>query len=314
MRIVNAGFEMIEIENPLEKVERVARVCYKSEDKIKEGSAEKMVRALIKHNHTAMIEHASLVVEMGGVEFNKMVLWVKYLEHTVGLKHYLRFTKKDRCIVSGNCRAWREFLQGCEKYSLDISISLDAILKSDKYKVFFEDIDYIVHEHGNTKEVDPNTLSDEEKMVHLDLSVIFTVDRGISHEIVRHRDASFAQESTRYCNYGKSGAVAFIRPCFFVDDTPEFDNWLESCMNSEQLYLALLNEGRTPQEARGVLSTSLKTELVMTTNLREWMHFFNLRAVGTTGKPHPQIMEVAVPLLEVMKRKVPVVFDNLEVK
>lgn len=147
---------------------------------------------------------------------------------------------------------------------------------------------------------------------HYSFSVKFICDRGISHEIVRHRVASYAQESTRYCNYNKSGDVAFIRPVFFAEDTPEMDNWVDSCMRAEKTYNYLISEGRTPQEARSVLPNSLKTEVVMTANLREWRHFLSLRACGSTGKPHPQMLEVAVPLLKELKERVPVVFDDLE--
>lgn len=147
---------------------------------------------------------------------------------------------------------------------------------------------------------------------HYSFSVKFICDRGVSHEIVRHRVASYAQESTRYCNYNKSGDVAFIRPVFFAEDTPEMDNWLESCMRAEKTYNYLISEGRTPQEARSVLPNSLKTEVVMTANLREWRHFLSLRACGSTGKPHPQMLEVAVPLLKELRERVPVVFDDLE--
>ena len=208
MQIVKAGYEILDPlngEEILKKIERVARVCYKSEDKITEGSAEKMVRALIKSNHMAMLEHYSF-------------------------------------------------------------------------------------------------------------SVKFICDRGVSHEIVRHRVASYAQESTRYCNYSKGnvGDVTFIRPCFFTENSVEMDNWVDSCMKAEQLYKDFILIGRTPQEARSILPNSLKTEVVMTANLREWRHFLSLRACGSTGKPHPQMLEVAVPLLKELRERVPVVFDDLE--
>ena len=135
---------------------------------------------------------------------------------------------------------------------------------------------------------------------------------SLEDEIVRHRVASYAQESTRYCNYNKSGDVAFIRPVFFAEDTPEMDNWVDSCMRAEKTYNYLISEGRTPQEARSVLPNSLKTEVVMTANLREWRHFLSLRACGSTGKPHPQMLEVTVPLLKELRERVPVVFDDLE--
>lgn len=211
MRVVQAGYEILDTlngEEILKKIERVARVCYKSEDKITDGSAEKMVKALIKRGHEAMLEHFSF-------------------------------------------------------------------------------------------------------------SVKFIVDRGVSHELVRHRVASFAQESTRYCNY--SGEVTFIEPTVLrLDGREDKDGytaghfWDHSMEVAENAYKSMLEMGATPQEARAVLPNSLKTEVVMTANLREWRHFFSLRACGTTGKPHPQMLEVTIPLLKEIKSLIPVVFDDLE--
>lgn len=208
MQIIKAGYEILDPlngEEILKKIERVARVCYKSEEKIGEGTAEKMVRALVKSKHEAMLEHFSF-------------------------------------------------------------------------------------------------------------SVKFIVDRGVSHELVRHRVASFAQESTRYCNYGHEGEITVIEPCFWSwsKDGIKYNEWLSACEMAESYYLSLLEMGATPQEARAVLPNSLKTEVVMTANLREWRHFFSLRACGSTGKPHPQMLEVAVPLLKEVKSLIPVVFDDLE--
>lgn len=205
MKIIKAGYEIMDPlngEEILKKIERVARVCYKSEDKITAGSAEKMVRALIRSGHEAMLEHFSF-------------------------------------------------------------------------------------------------------------SVKFTVDRGVSHEIVRHRVASFAQESTRYCNYGHAGEITVIEPVGIKEVASKWVEWKSAMRLAEDHYLDLLEKGATPQEARSVLPNSLKTEVVMTANLREWRHFFKLRALGTTGKPHPQMVEVALPLLEECKRLIPVVFDDL---
>lgn len=191
----------------LEKIEQVARTCYKSEGKIQEGSAAKMVASLIKSGHEAMLEHASVTVK-------------------------------------------------------------------------------------------------------------FVVDRGISHELVRHRLASFAQESTRYCNYSKDdfgSEITFIIPDYLEYKSEGWNIWKESMKQAEDAYFKMLDFGLSPQQARAVLPNSLKTEVVMTANLREWRHFFKLRALGTTGKPHPQMLEVAVPLLEDMKNLIPVVFDDLVV-
>lgn len=192
----------------LNKIERCGRVCYKSEGKIEEGSAEKFVAGIIKRGHEAMIEHASVTVK-------------------------------------------------------------------------------------------------------------FVVDRGISHELIRHRLASFAQESTRYCNYSKDdfgSEITFIIPEYLEYKSEGWNIWKESMKQAEDAYFKMLDFGLSPQQARAVLPNSLKTEVVMTANLREWRHFFKLRALGTTGKPHPQMLEVALPLLEDMKNLIPVVFDDLVVK
>ena len=189
----------------LQKIEAAARTCYKSEGKIQEGSAAKLVAGLIKSGHEAMLEHASVTVK-------------------------------------------------------------------------------------------------------------FVVDRGISHELVRHRLASFAQESTRYCNYSKDdfgSEITFIIPDYLEYKSEGWNIWKESMKQAEDAYFKMLDFGLSPQQARAVLPNSLKTEVVMTANLREWRHFFKLRALGTTGKPHPQMLEVAVPLLEDMKNLIPVVFDDL---
>lgn len=192
----------------LQKIEAAARTCYKSEGKIQEGSAEKLVAGLIKSGHEAMLEHASVTVK-------------------------------------------------------------------------------------------------------------FVVDRGISHELVRHRLASFAQESTRYCNYSKDdfgSEITFIIPEYLEYKSEGWNIWKESMKQAEDAYFKMLDFGLSPQQARAVLPNSTKTEVVMTANLREWRHFFKLRAIGTTGKPHPQMLEVAVPLLEDFKQMIPVVFDDLVVK
>lgn len=148
---------------------------------------------------------------------------------------------------------------------------------------------------------------------HVCISVKFITDRGVSHEIVRHRVASYAQESTRYCNYSADkfgNEITVIKPSEFEENSFEYLAWEQTCQWAENTYNALIGRGVTPQIARSVLPTCLKTEIVVTMNLREWMHFFNLRAVGTTGAPHPQIKELAMPLLEVFANVFPEVFGE----
>lgn len=154
----------------------------------------------------------------------------------------------------------------------------------------------------------------EAMLEHASLTVRFIVDRGVSHELVRHRLASFAQESTRYCNYAKDqfgSEITVIEPCFWREGSPSYDVWKKACEACEKAYFDLLEIGDMPQMARDVLPTSTKTEVVMTANIREWRHFFKLRALGTTGAPHPQMREVALPLLWVMAGYLPPLFGDL---
>ena len=150
----------------------------------------------------------------------------------------------------------------------------------------------------------------EAVLEHFNITVKFICDRGVSHEIVRHRLASYCQESTRYCNYSKDGfggEITVIKPCYLTEGTPGWDIWRDACKCAEDAYFDLLNFGCSPQDARAVLPNSLKTEVVMTANLREWRHFFNLR---TAPAAHPQMREVANMLLNQMRAMVPVVFDD----
>ena len=154
----------------------------------------------------------------------------------------------------------------------------------------------------------------EAMIEHSSLSVKFVVDRGVSHELVRHRIASFAQESTRYCNYSKDkfgNEITVIEPCFWNEDTGFYECWKVSCEQSERYYFELLNGGATPQQARTVLPNSLKTEITITANYREWRNFFKLR---TAEASHPQMREVTIPLLKELKTLIPIIFDDIEVE
>lgn len=143
---------------------------------------------------------------------------------------------------------------------------------------------------------------------HSSISVKFIVDRGVSHEIVRHRLASYSQESTRYCNYGHALEITVIEPYFWKERSINYGIWETGCEHAERAYLMLLDAGATPQEARSVLPNSLKTEIWMTANIREWIHFFSLRA----AKPaHPQMRQVAIPLLLKLQELLPPIFGGM---
>ena len=151
----------------------------------------------------------------------------------------------------------------------------------------------------------------ESVLEHGSISVRFVTDRGVTHELVRHRMASFSQESTRYCNYGKGkfgNEIAVIKPHFFDNGTREYWLWCQSMQQAEQSYLQLLECGASAQEARSVLPNSLKTEIIVTANPREWRHIIALR---THRDAHPQIRQIICPLAQVFADKWSVLFSGL---
>jgi thymidylate synthase (FAD) len=149
----------------------------------------------------------------------------------------------------------------------------------------------------------------ESVIEHEKVTVRIICDRGVSHEIVRHRLASYSQESTRYCDYHKQGEIQVIEPFFFIYQPEKYQIWQEAMSNAERAYNQLREQGATPQEARSVLPNSLKTEIVVTYNLREWRHFFKLRC---SPAAHPQMCEITIPLLMEFKKKIPIIFDDLQ--
>ncbi|MDJ0782782.1 MAG: FAD-dependent thymidylate synthase [Desulfosarcinaceae bacterium] len=147
---------------------------------------------------------------------------------------------------------------------------------------------------------------------HASASVRITCDRGISHEIVRHRLCAFSQESTRYANYAKEKfgqEITVINPFFWPVGSPAYQAWKVQMESAEAAYLNLIEGGASPQEARSVLPNSLKTEVVMTANLREWRHILKLRCAAAS---HPQIRQIMLPLLDRFHRAIPVIFDDLQ--
>jgi len=185
--------------------------------------------------------------------------------------------------------------------------------KSEKEMTFEEKMDFLDKQILRT--------GHHSVIEHCNVTVRIICDRGISHEIVRHRIASYSQESTRYCNYskGKHGAeITVIRPFFWEADCGNEAErnyrekqrmaWMEAMHNCEKAYLKLLGYGASPQEARSVLPNSLKTEIIMTANFRSWRNFFQQR---TAKAAHPQMREIAKPMFEEFKRKIPLIFDDI---
>ena len=152
----------------------------------------------------------------------------------------------------------------------------------------------------------------ESVLEHMKITVKVICDRGVTHEIVRHRLASYSQESTRYCNYANDkfgNELTFIKPCYWDENSVPYHEWVVAMENAEDIYLRMLAYGAKPEEARSVLPNSLKTEIVMTMNIREWRHFFKMRC---STRAHPQMREVALMIQKEFQKRVPLLFDEVK--
>lgn len=286
MKLIKPSFEIWEqpsgLEGVYKQIERVGRVCYKSEDKITEDSAKPFVDRMIKSGHGAMLEHGTVYLKVFNViENSELIDKYKSNKYSV-VKEGTEVYNCHGDILYGSCKC--------------ITTNYRVLVENG----WLDDLKYICK---------PTEFHEKRITVH------FVCDRGVSHEFVRHRVMSFAQESTRYCNYSKDkfgNELTFIQPCWLDDERLKLygpyhtvirDKSLESIFiaslnNAEKDYIDLIDLGWKPQEARAVLPNSLKTELVVTGFVSDWNHFFDLRARGTTGAPHPQANELAEPLMK----------------
>ena len=305
MKLIKPSYKIIEQEpgiNGIYKmIEHAGRVCYKSEDKITEDSAKPFVNRMIKSGHGAILEQGTIYLQYETVKSAINPLTKYYHNKYSKVKTEGGITKESiRLFVTTNFR---------------------VLLEND----WLDDLKYIC---------EPTEYHERRVTVH------FICDKGVSHEFVRHRVFSFAQESTRYCNYSKDKfgkELTFIMPCWVdvpegkytniskqssedgeykqimlhenninaypLTTTPE-GRFLWHCLWSEHDYFDLLEQGWQPQQARAVLPNVLKTELVMTGLVSDWKHFFSLRSkIAKTGKPHPQAQELADPLMDEFIKK-----------
>ena len=153
----------------------------------------------------------------------------------------------------------------------------------------------------------------ESVIEHISLTFKIVCDRGVTHEIVRHRLASYSQESSRYCDYSNDkfgNELTFIKPCFWSEDDENFLLWKNTMSQLEKVYLEMRKNGARPEQARSILPNSLKTEIFMTCNLREWRHFLKLRA---SNRAHPQMREVALKIYKILNENLPIIFSDIEV-
>lgn len=321
MKVVDPSFQVLEdyfgSGRVSEQIERCGRVCYKSEDKITHESSVPFIQGIIKRGHESVLEMAQFVLE------------VEVESETTMNKFFSRIPKfcqadcieRKRYLISGNPRVFRDLARDCP--DLKVVKALLTELTS-RYPVLFEDLtprrgwvpqDGISIKMLSSEEI--NGLPLEQRIKHRTLLVHLTINRAVTHELVRHRVASYLQESQRYCRYGEErfgGEVVFVRPCFFADGSEEFSLWTRAMEETEHLYLKLLKTS-SPQAARTVLPNSCKTEIMMHATLDEWMHVMRLRASRAAD---PSMREIMLLLLPEFCRLFPDVFvpiaDSLDVK
>ena len=306
MRVVEQSAEILSGLSPMEHIEKIGRICYKSEDKISIDSARSFIKMLYKNNHHAMLEHYRFIMEVSPTIY----VPISHVKHD-----FIEMTHENgRYIISMSARALNNLVEDsdCEQYGImPMTMAgirdelIGHIVKAyDCYELFGLDRSKNILLSTGIAMIpnSPDVMNQDEWLHHGWRSVIFTTDRGVTHELVRHRVASFAQESTRYCNYSNNkfdNQITVIRPCEFkqYDDdmkceTEEYGQWARACEKAEKSYFSLLDAGVKPQFARQVLPTSTKADIVVTANMKEWKHILELRYYGTTGAPHPMMKEL----------------------
>lgn len=282
-----------------EHVERCGRIAYKSEDKITEGSYLRFIRNVIERGHESVLEHGNYIfkVEQSGYEWvRELCVMLNFAPYTKnGYSPRLRFTARDgRYIVSGNIRAWRDFIRVTREEGHAVPDWVENAFRGNPafFDIKFDSQKPHAHEFQQIER--PEELLQEELLAHWTETVHFVCSRAISHELVRHRALSPTQESQRYVNYAKGrfgGEVAFIQPEFFKGFRESL--WKMKVKQSEEDYMMWIDMGYPPQEARESLPNSTKTELVMTGTLGEWLHFFDLREAPDA---HSEMRRLAKPL------------------
>lgn len=287
MRLIKPSFEIWEQELSLEgvykQIERAGRVCYKSEDKIAEGTAKAFVDRMIASGHGAMLEHGTVYLKCKTEVINMCI------HPEDGEEEYFNELEKYEYNSYSVTNDDGEYLY--------VTTNLRVLVEND----WLDDLQY---------QCEPTEYHEKR------ITVKFICDRGVSHEFVRHRVFSFAQESTRYCNYSRD---KFGNECTFIippwtefkegnypiswdglygscNTLVEYDSWFFWHLAlAERDYFKLLEKGWIAQQARAVLPNSLKTELVMTGTIEQWKGFFKLRDASSA---HPQAYELAHPLHE----------------
>jgi len=301
VRIIKQSHEFLNLSDPYQLIELAGRTCYKSESRITDKSAENFVKMLISRGHWSVLEHAWITIA-----FTDELLQYKILKSRS--RNHMNLVRgiDDMLYVSGNIRAWFEFLQVC--VMPNVSMKLQQLLP----EIGWWQGSCVDNNEGFT------VLSPVEMAMHateasmfetcVPQTVRFITNRGVTHELVRHRkNCSYSQESTRFVRYDKN--VQFIIPIWMtgrIDDQAR--TWCKAMGDSETAYKSLLHSGWTPGQAREVLPNSLKTEIVMTTTLDMWKHILEQRC---SEAAHPQMRNLMLGCLEEFRCKYPTVFGDL---
>ncbi|MHB8151370.1 MAG: FAD-dependent thymidylate synthase [Desulfobulbia bacterium] len=312
MKVIPASFQILEEldrQSLAVRIEACGRLCYKSEDKITEASAEPFIKGIVKHGHNSVMEMAALTLR---VEVDSESLVAQFLSV---IPKYIQFDRLEKkvLLISGTIRAFRELARDHGKIKL---IKGMAGYLAEMYPLFFFDLapkrgwlpqDGVVVTGLSLTEVDG--LSADLLAKHRHVAVRIITNRAVTHEIVRHRPCSYLQESQRYCRYADDkfgNEVTFIAPMFFSEGSKEYKLWEKAMLDTEKIYLKLLATS-SPQAARTVLPNSCKTEIIVFANLLEWLHIFRLR---TPKNAEPSMREVMIPLAKAFQERFPSVFAD----
>lgn len=334
MKIIKPSFTELFNDNPQKHIEGIARTCYKSTDLITEDSHKQFIKNLYDRKHWAMLEHYIFVYKLNYIEesgeysiFLKEIEQAKYINHSITYLNSTVNGNDERYIISFSARSLLDLLN--HYVATNFIMMKNAITELIEQVVLDYDCDELfgnrfkkVDRSAKFVKIDDITkLTPEEQWIHGWKSIKFICDRGVSHEIVRHRDASFAQESTRYCNYAKDKfgkEITVIKPCYLKDGSDNPNNemvawgvWKRAIENSEKSYFEMLDLGCNSQEARAVLPNSLKTEIIMTAHNYEWGHFFELRCDKAA---HPQMRELSLPLFDYFTASNSLLFNRDNIK
>jgi len=310
MRVIPPSYDILDHLDQVSlavRIESCGRICYKSEEKISDGSAEPFIRNIIKRGHGSVLEMAVITLK---VEVDSETLVNKFLGGQPKFLHYDR-VEKSHLLVSGSVRGFREFY--ADNGSIKLAKAIAGYL-AGRYPLFFEDLapkqGWLPQDGVRVAELDHAAVDALDAGLyakHRHVAVKFIVNRAVTHEIVRHRPCSFLQESQRYCRYSEDkfgNEVTFIRPMFYAEGSNEYKLWETAMAETEKIYIKLL-ESSSPQAARTVLPNSCKTEIVVYANLLEWAHIFRLR---TSAAAEPSMREVMIPLQAEFQQRFPRAF------